>query len=126
MWIQTHDGIKLDAMWIPSPEQAKATVIYINPNAVIYENWAMEHSMIDFYQGLNFNILLWNYRGYGRSEGSPTPSNIIEDGRSVLNHLLASPFIDETSEKIVIHGQSLGGGVTANIKSDEVKAILCD
>ena len=103
LWVTTRDGTKLDAFWIQT-EGATSTVLFCNPNAVIYEEEVYDSSLIQFYRRLNMNVFLWNYRGYGRSKGTPSPSNICTDGEDVLKYLLAMPCIDETSQKVVVHG----------------------
>jgi pimeloyl-ACP methyl ester carboxylesterase len=48
-------------------------LIYCNPNAGLYESSTQapfSPDWVDFYTALGCDVLLWNYRGYGRSTGT--------------------------------------------------------
>jgi hypothetical protein len=62
-------------------------VLYCNANAGLYEFRMKGSNWIDFYNNLNMNVILWNYRGYGRSTGSPSPKKLINDGEVLINHM---------------------------------------
>jgi predicted alpha/beta-fold hydrolase len=54
---------------------------------------------------LNFQVFLWNYRGFGLSSGSPSLSNIKQDAEFIFNYLKDL----KRWKKIGVHGHSLGG-----------------
>ena len=60
------------------------------------------------YINIGINVGIWNYRGYGRSQGSPSPKRIRKDGEYVLKH-----FVEHfgLTNLIGVHGESLGGSV---------------
>lgn len=71
-----------------------------------------------FYQTwlhLGFNVLTFDYRGYGDSEGIPSESGTYEDLRSVVDWALKNGF---PRERIVLLGKSLGGGVASEVAKD--------
>jgi hypothetical protein len=46
------------------------------------------------------NVILWNYRGYGRSTGSPSPMKLIKDGEILINYMKEKYKLT----KIGVHG----------------------
>lgn len=85
-------------------------VVFCHGNAEIIDDQAR---MILGYQQLGFAVFLPEYRGYGRSAGSPSERGIVEDAVWFFDQALAQPNID--AGRIVIHGRSLGGGVAAGL-----------
>ena len=61
---------------------------------------------LNYFQKLEFNVFVWNYRGYGLSTGTPTPSNLQSDIDLILKYLKTDLNI---SGKIGVYGRSLGG-----------------
>jgi len=60
-----------------------------------------------YYSSLGYNILLWNYRGYGHSTGRTNPRLIQQDGLSVARYLKDV----KNAEVLGIHGESMGGAI---------------
>ena len=85
-------------------------VIFCHGNAEIIDDQAR---MIVGYQQLGFAVLLPEYRGYGRSAGTPSERGIVEDAVWFFDQAIERPEID--AGRIVIHGRSLGGGVAAGL-----------
>ena len=63
--------------------------------------------------GLNCNILMMEYRGYGLSTGTPDEKGIMIDAQTGLDYILQREETRNT--KIVVYGQSLGGAVTTQL-----------
>lgn len=85
-------------------------VVFCHGNAEIIDDQSF---IISGYQLLGFAILLPEYRGYGRSAGSPTEAGLVDDAVYFLDQVLDRPEID--AGRIVLHGRSLGGGVAAGL-----------
>ena len=62
-----------------------------------------------------FNVLAYDYRGYGTSEGTPSEINSYEDIETAYNYLVNEQKI--APEKIIIHGRSLGGAISIDLAS---------
>ena len=60
-----------------------------------------------------YHVLLCEYRGYGRSEGTPSQKGIVEDMHRFYDLLASRPEVD--ASRIVVHGRSLGAAVAAQI-----------
>ena len=80
-------------------------VILCQPNGAPYQLFAKVQTMINLYHDLGVSVLLWNYRGYGDSTGSPNYSSIEKDV------LLIKEIVERKGpwNKIAVHGRSMGG-----------------
>ena len=97
---------------LPSPQAATAehgsrypAVIHTHGNAELIDHWP---EMLDGYRWMGVALLLVEFPGYGRSEGSPSQKSITETMLKAHDTLVSRPDIDP--ERIVVHGRSLGGG----------------
>jgi fermentation-respiration switch protein FrsA (DUF1100 family) len=63
------------------------------------------------------NIMLVSYRGYGKSEGSPTEKGLKIDATSVLTYLINNRSSDIDINNIILFGRSLGGAVSVALSS---------
>lgn len=83
-------------------------MIYCNPNAGYYEFSYYRSEWFEFYYELGINLVLWNYRGYGRSQGRPGLKNLLRDGGEIFKYLR-----EQKGVKVIgIHGESLGGCIS--------------
>eukprot|EP00929_Paragymnodinium_shiwhaense_P065512 TRINITY_DN32831_c0_g1_i1.p1 TRINITY_DN32831_c0_g1~~TRINITY_DN32831_c0_g1_i1.p1 ORF type:complete len:862 (+),score=176.73 TRINITY_DN32831_c0_g1_i1:100-2685(+) len=118
-------GGRLDAFLLPSPlrlageGEDEATSVFSGPivlccapNAAYYEQTLYQSSWIDFWHGHGFSMFLFNYSGYGRSSGSPTPANIARDGDCVIEFLKKQGCND-----IILYGRSIGGVPVCHLAS---------
>ena len=65
------------------------------------------------YRGCQINILLFDYRGYGKSTGTPSESGLYIDAQAVYDYVRQRTDLNQ--EKIVFFGRSLGGGVALHL-----------
>jgi len=58
--------------------QKSPTIIICNPNALFYQHFVTfpNSYILNFFLDMNVNIMCWNYRGYGWTNGSVDPYNI--------------------------------------------------
>lgn len=68
---------------------------------------------LDLLTALEMPIFLIGYRGYGKSEGSPSESGLYEDAVAAYDWAAAQPWVDPT--RIFGYGQSLGGAVIVEL-----------
>eukprot|EP00743_Colponemidia_sp_Colp-15_P012244 GILK01013870.1.p1 GENE.GILK01013870.1~~GILK01013870.1.p1 ORF type:complete len:616 (-),score=93.76 GILK01013870.1:110-1957(-) len=106
--VRTSDGASIDVMIVPRIPGADLSggvmVIYCNPNGGLYEVVGYWNYLLNMYQSLGCNVVLFNYRGYGASSGQPTVRGLQLDGEAVYE--LVQSF---RPQKIVVHGESMGG-----------------
>ncbi|CAF4695797.1 unnamed protein product, partial [Rotaria sp. Silwood2] len=67
------------------------------------------------YRTCNINILLFDYRGYGKSTGAPSEAGLYTDALAVYNYVRKRNDINQ--QKIFLFGRSLGGAVALHLAS---------
>lgn len=107
-WIDTPDGETLHA-WYCRAEHPRASGVYCHGNT---GNLTWSAHVIPHLLAAGFNVLFFDYRGFGKSTGIPTYRGVIADG------VTASRFHDKIRPKhlpSVLYGFSLGGGIAAQV-----------
>ncbi|MDH4211240.1 MAG: alpha/beta hydrolase [candidate division WOR-3 bacterium] len=61
---------------------------------------------VEYLWEMGFNVFIFDYQGYGMSEGSPSGEALFSDGREALTYVRTHPDVD--TAKIVYYGWSLG------------------
>jgi fermentation-respiration switch protein FrsA (DUF1100 family) len=100
------DGTKLHG-WLFSHENAQFAIVYFHGNGEDADHnleWAAR-----LRDRLQATVFVFDYRGYGHSEGHPAEAGVISDGIAA-QRWLADRLKINTSD-IVLYGRSLGGGV---------------
>lgn len=123
------DGTHLTGWFIPStkahPHDAIATVIHAHGNA---GNMTAHWPLVSWLPERNFNVFMFDYRGFGDSQGKPTPEGLCDDTESAIDYVRQREDIDP--ERLVLLGQSLGGNnlIAAVGRGDRqgIKAIAID
>ena len=78
--------------------------------------------MINVFTGLDMNLMLIDYRGFGRSEGTPTIQGLYNDGEAAYKYLCSRGDVDTT--KIIIYGHSYGTFVAVHTANNHKAAGL--
>jgi uncharacterized protein len=106
--IDTRDGQRLHGWWVPAREDpARVHVLLCHGNAGNVGDRVM-HAALLCARGMD--VLLFDYRGFGRSSGRPSELGTYRDAHSARAALLARPDVDP--DRVVYLGESLGGAVT--------------
>lgn len=116
--IKTPDGKTLNGWFIPAKD-ATATVIYYHGNA---GNISDRIHRVAFFYDMGFNLLIFDYRGYGKSEGWPSENGLYKDALAAYDYLAARRDVDK--DKIIIYGKSLGGAVAIETATKRKAAAL--
>ena len=120
------DGTALFAWFMPARGEAHGTVLYLHGNAM---NISAHFANVGWMPAAGFNVLAFDYRGYGGSEGRPTLAGVQLDIDAAMRVLLERPDVD--AERIIVFGQSLGGALAiyyvAHSKyRDNIRAVVAD
>ncbi|MFO0972406.1 MAG: alpha/beta fold hydrolase [Phycisphaerae bacterium] len=114
MWLEPVPGVRVEAWFLVgsgrSAAQPGPAVLFAHGNAELIED---QLDVAGAYRALGFSVLLPEYRGYGRSGGTPSEATITADFAAFVDRLAARPEVDR--RRIVYHGRSLGGGVAAQL-----------
>jgi len=103
--LRTADGETLQAWWVPA-ENARGVVLFFHGNA---GNISHRLDYLQMFNRLRYTTFIVDYRGYGKSTGSPSEEGTYRDAEAAWEYLrharLAQP------RDVVIAGESLGGAV---------------
>jgi fermentation-respiration switch protein FrsA (DUF1100 family) len=105
----TKDGININGWYIPA-EQEKAAMLFCHGNA---GNISHRLDSIKIFNSLGLSVLIFDYRGYGRSGGKPSEKGSYNDGEAGWDYLVQAKKY--SPESIVVFGRSLGGAIAAEI-----------
>ncbi len=109
--LRTEDGLKLDAWYIPSPQNA-GVILFFHGNT---GNISHRFETIELFYRMGFNVLIFDYRGYGHSEGKPSEQGTFLDAKAAMAYLTQQRGIPE--EDIILFGRSLGGAIATWLAS---------
>jgi hypothetical protein len=99
--------------WYAFAPQNRGTILYCHGNAGNI-SWFVENYRI--FKELGFNVFVFDYRGYGSSEGVPSVEGTFSDVEGAWNYLVSERKIKPSS--IVVWGRSMGGPIAAYCASN--------
>lgn len=107
------DGTKLHGWYVEHP-QPKAVVLYCHGNGThVAHLGEFLRQMRDDFQ---VSIFAYDFRGYGRSEGKPIETGILQDSEAAQKWLAERASIPP--EQLVLMGRSLGGGIALHLAAE--------
>ena len=109
VFLEAEDGVRIHAFFLPSDFSSNG-LLFLHGNAGNASH-RLPNAML--LQQLGLNVLLLDYRGYGRSEGAPAEAGLYADARAGLAHLVEARGIPE--ERVIVFGRSLGGAVAVDL-----------
>ncbi len=119
LFIDTEDQVRIQALYLPLADSDKV-LIYFHGNAGnIY------HRIADLVQLRKFgvNVVGVSYRGYGKSEGTPSEEGIYQDGDAVFKYVTEELRFSQSN--IIVFGRSIGTAVAINsTKNREIGGLI--
>ncbi|MFH1024818.1 MAG: alpha/beta hydrolase [Planctomycetota bacterium] len=103
------DGTSLHGWFVPHPS-ARATILFSHGNA---GNISHRLDKLRILHGRGCSVFLYDHRGYGKSEGTPSESGLYADGEGAWRWLVETRKI--APGEIVLYGESLGTGVVVDL-----------
>ncbi len=107
-FIKTESGDSLNALLFKTKLKSKGLILYFHGNADNLQRWG-KYS-VDFTR-LGYDILMMDYRGYGKSTGKPSETALYKDALTTLVWSQTNLKYD----KLVIYGRSLGSAIASNL-----------
>lgn len=107
----TADGVEISGWFIRS-DSPRAVLIFCHGNG---GNIGHRLEKIRMLNGLQIDVLIFDYRGYGESGGSPSENGLYLDAEAIYDFLVNERKVD--SRKIIVYGESLGAAVAADLVS---------
>ena len=113
-FFQAQDRTHLHGWFLPHA-QSQAVILFAHGNAGnLSHRRAMLEELRDRHQ---VSIMIFDYRGYGRSEGKPDEAGLLQDARAARQWLSKRTGLPEAD--IVLAGRSLGGGVAVDLAAKD-------
>jgi uncharacterized protein len=120
------DGVRLHGWYLPASAPRRGSILFLHGNA---QNISTHIASVAWLPAQGFDVLLFDYRGYGRSGSSPSLPGLHLDFEAALETLLARPGTDP--DRVVVFGQSLGGSLAitalaASPRREQVQALIVE
>jgi fermentation-respiration switch protein FrsA (DUF1100 family) len=126
VYLHTPDGEKLHAWYLPAQGTAKGTVLFLHGNA---ENISTHIASVYWLPAQHYNVLLFDYRGYGESTGTPSLPGLLTDAETAIAWLADRSEV--RTHGMVVFGQSLGASLAVYAVAhspyrSRIKALIID
>ena len=113
VFFKTHDGALINGVQISPSKPTDKCVIFFCGMGTLYENYLENDNLITYAEQTGTNVLIFNYRGIGKSKGDPLyGKNVVEDGDAAVQFMKNQGFKED---KIALVGHSLGGGIAGQV-----------
>jgi fermentation-respiration switch protein FrsA (DUF1100 family) len=122
---ENEEGTRIHAWWFQAKTKvSKGTIVFFHGNA---ENLTTHFLNLSWLPEQGYSYLIFDYPGYGVSEGKPTPKSTVLTGYAAIRWV----HKNKDSGPLIIYGQSLGGAIAfrsmLDIKDEiPMKAIILD
>jgi len=107
VYFRASDGVRLNGWWVPAGKSS-GVVLFCHGNG---GNISFLIQTVEIYNSLELDVFVFDYRGYGRSDGVPSEDGTYRDVEAAWNYLTGVRKIE--AGKIVVVGRSLGGAIAA-------------
>lgn len=106
IWFNSKDATELNGWWMPAAIKPKGSIVFFHGNA---QNISAHFLNLVWITQYGYNVFIFDYRGYGQSDGVPNQRGVHQDALAGLNegwklHQKVVPY-----GKFIVYGQSLGG-----------------
>lgn len=107
--LETEDAVRLHGWFIPQRD-ASRVVLFLHGNA---GNISHRRDSVAIFHQLGLNVLIFDYRGYGNSQGKPSEAGLYADTQAAWQYLVRNKGFGPA--QIIIFGRSLGGAVAGQL-----------
>ena len=115
---QASDGIRLSGWFVPA-RTLSGVILFCHGNSGNISH-RLEH--IEIFHSLGLSTFIFDYRGYGQSEGKPSEQGTYLDAEGAWRYLVRDRQI--ASSDIVVFGRSLGGAIAAHLAEKKGPSML--
>ena len=118
---EAADGVKLSGWFVPA-ERSRGVILFCHGNA---GNISHRLESVQVFYRLGLSTFIFDYRGYGQSEGKLTEQGTYLDAEAAWRYLVQKRQVDPT--EIIVFGRSLGGAIAAWLARDHTpKALIIE
>ena len=112
VFLDTEDGVRLHGWYIPR-HGSKQTLLFFHGNA---GNISHRGASVEIFHRLGLNVFIFDYRGYGKSQGKPDENGLYRDASAAWRYL--NNKREFAQDDIILFGRSLGGAVAAKLAAE--------
>ena len=114
------NGPRLHGWWLAPHGKHRGTIVYCHGNAA---NLTLHARYAEWMSKKGFAVLVFDYRGYGKSEGSATRDGTVADALAAIDYALA-----RDPKRTIVFGHSLGGAIAivASARREAVRAVVAE
>ncbi|MBU4311518.1 MAG: alpha/beta hydrolase [Candidatus Omnitrophica bacterium] len=121
VYFETSDNKRLNG-WFIAHHKAKSTLIFCHGNA---GNISHRLEKLSMFYNLGLNLFIFDYRGYGKSQGRPCESGLYKDAKAAYDYLIRERRV--TKEGIILYGESIGGIVAIDLaQNKDIGALITE
>lgn len=110
--LTTADGIRLDSLVLTHEAASPYWILFCPPSGrTIHGRPVRRH--LESLHAAGYNVLAFDYRGFGRNSGTPSEAGVYEDALTAYRHLIHP--LGVAPERIILAGRSLGSAVAVEL-----------
>ena len=111
-FISVGGGVELNALYFKTAQSSKGLILYFHGNADNLQRWGVyAEDLLPF----GYDVLMIDYRGYGKSGGKPNELDLYADAEIVLEWATKNFEFD----RLIIYGRSLGTAVASKLAASK-------
>lgn len=110
--VEASDGNEVHGWYCPLPD-ATTTILFCHGNGE-HVAWLAD-DVLELQERFGVNVLVFDYRGYGKSQGSPGEDGILMDADAIYAWLVEKHSNAPIEHQIILWGRSLGGAVAIHL-----------
>lgn len=120
---EAEDGVNLKGMMFNNPQQPRSgkTILICSGSHKSQETYNVP--IVKALLALGHNVMTFNYRGFGLSEGEASESGLYMDGEAAYQYILNNGV---TTSDLVVYGYSLGGAVASDLAAKHKIDVVLD
>ncbi len=111
--LKTVDGETIHGWWVPSGKEHAPVLLFFHGNG---GNVSHRLEKLAVFHSIGADTLIIDYRGYGKSTGTPSEDGIYRDALAAHRWLVETRGVEPT--RIVVYGESLGAAVAVHLASE--------
>lgn len=104
------EGVKINTLFFPVEGESKGLIFYCHGNRRNIKTWGR---FVKSFTKNGYDVFMWDYRGFGKSEGKPSEDNIFSDAEFLYDKMSEK----YPENKIIVYGRSLGTGVATKLSA---------
>ena len=112
--LSTPDGLRLDAVALARDPESPYWILFCPPSAGTIHSARLQSQLSALYDA-GYNVLAFDYRGFGRNPGWPTEAGLYDDALAAYRYLTEKRGVPSTS--IILAGRSLGSAVAVELST---------